>query len=275
MSPGAAADQHLASGQPMRLRLTGHTKLNGTLSRPDSDAQPAGPQQLAGSIFSGDHWQAEGTNTALLHCWSADKATGKPTVPAVRVAGDLSLEGVRINQLKLSRSLTGTLQVSDREVQVHAKVGGLPSAVVCVEVNITLVPLKPRVPSSCCRGSAQMSHSMWSWPYPCFRRSPRQLRPLWSSLCAGKTLWGLETSSLCHALVLAPLLHCHQVLTTLFVSACCLLFRLSVLEDLCWACRVHNDTSDLFSHCRQWGQGQPLLAEMRPAHYVCRGNSAV
>ncbi len=64
-------------------------------------------------------------------------------------------------------------------------------------------------------------------------------------------------------------------LTTLFVSACCLLFRLRVLEDLCWACRVHNDTSDLFSHCRQWGQGQPLLPEMRPAHYVCRGNSAV
>ena len=39
----------------MRLRLTGHTKLNGTLSRPDSNAQPAGPQPLAGSTFSGDH----------------------------------------------------------------------------------------------------------------------------------------------------------------------------------------------------------------------------
>ena len=66
MSPGAAADQHLASGQPMRLRLTGHTKLNGTLSRPDSDAQPAGPQPLAGSMFSGEHWPAGPHSCAFL-----------------------------------------------------------------------------------------------------------------------------------------------------------------------------------------------------------------
>ena len=58
--------------------------------------------------------------TLLLICRQNDR---KPTAPRNCVAGDLSLEGVRINQLKLSRSLTGMIQVSDREVQIHAKVG--------------------------------------------------------------------------------------------------------------------------------------------------------
>ena len=37
-------------------------------------------------------------------------------------AGDVLLNGLRVNQLKLSRSLAGSLQVSDKEVHMHAKV---------------------------------------------------------------------------------------------------------------------------------------------------------
>ena len=37
-------------------------------------------------------------------------------------AGDVLLDGLRVNQLKLSRNLTGSLQVSDREMHMHAKV---------------------------------------------------------------------------------------------------------------------------------------------------------
>ena len=37
-------------------------------------------------------------------------------------AGDVLLDGLRVNQLKLSKQLAGSLQVSDREVHMHAKV---------------------------------------------------------------------------------------------------------------------------------------------------------
>ena len=37
-------------------------------------------------------------------------------------SGDVLLDGLRVNQLKLSRNLAGSLQVSDKEVHIHAKV---------------------------------------------------------------------------------------------------------------------------------------------------------
>ena len=37
-------------------------------------------------------------------------------------SGDVLLDGLRVNQLKLSRNLAGSLQVSDKEVHMHAKV---------------------------------------------------------------------------------------------------------------------------------------------------------
>ena len=43
-----------------------------------------------------------------------------PLFPAA--SGDVLLEGLRVNQLKLSRNLTGSLQVSEKEVHMHAKV---------------------------------------------------------------------------------------------------------------------------------------------------------
>ncbi len=38
-------------------------------------------------------------------------------------AGDLTLEGLRVNQLKLSRNLTGTVLLSEDRFQIRAKVG--------------------------------------------------------------------------------------------------------------------------------------------------------
>lgn len=46
---------------------------------------------------------------------------------AANPAGDVLLDGLRVNQLKLSRNLSGSLQVSDKEVHMHAKVGLSPS----------------------------------------------------------------------------------------------------------------------------------------------------
>lgn len=37
-------------------------------------------------------------------------------------AGNVVLDGLRVNQLKLSKNLAGSLQVSDKEVHMHAKV---------------------------------------------------------------------------------------------------------------------------------------------------------
>lgn len=37
-------------------------------------------------------------------------------------AGDLHLDGLRVNQLKLSRNLTGTVLLSDERFQIKAKV---------------------------------------------------------------------------------------------------------------------------------------------------------
>ena len=52
----------------------------------------------------------------------ADK-TGKQAVERPSAfSGDLSLDGLRVNQLKLSRSLTGTILLSDEQFKIRAKV---------------------------------------------------------------------------------------------------------------------------------------------------------
>ena len=49
--------------------------------------------------------------------------TGKQTVERPSAfSGDLSLDGLRVNQLKLSRNLTGTILLSDEQFQIRAKV---------------------------------------------------------------------------------------------------------------------------------------------------------
>ena len=49
-------------------------------------------------------------------------------------SGDVLLDGLRVNQLKLSRNLAGSLQVSDKEVHMHAKVAspGKRSCWICL-----------------------------------------------------------------------------------------------------------------------------------------------
>ncbi len=46
------------------------------------------------------------------------QATEKPSA----FSGDLSLDGLRVNQLKLSRNLTGSILLSNEQFQIRAKV---------------------------------------------------------------------------------------------------------------------------------------------------------
>ena len=75
------------SGQPLRLRLNGRARVSGTVSQ-EGDA--AGSGAAAGS-------------------------------PGWLFAGDLGLESVRVNQLKLWQKLAGRLSASSTGVSVHGK----------------------------------------------------------------------------------------------------------------------------------------------------------
>lgn len=79
-----AAVRQLAvqSGQPLRLKLNGRAKVSGTVQQ---QQLPAGP---------GGAWQ---------------------------FTGDLGLESVRVNQLKLFQKLAGRLALSDTSFSVHGK----------------------------------------------------------------------------------------------------------------------------------------------------------
>jgi len=47
---------------------------------------------------------------------------GKEEIRPSAFAGDLTLDGLRMNQLKLSRNLTGTVLLSQDRFQIRAKV---------------------------------------------------------------------------------------------------------------------------------------------------------
>ncbi|KAL3160063.1 hypothetical protein ABBQ38_009778 [Trebouxia sp. C0009 RCD-2024] len=101
-----AAENRPSLGQPTRLRLTGRTKLSGRLS-----AQPhlsTSPTQLPASAFE----------------------------------GDVLLDGLRVNQLKLSRNLAGSLQVSNKEVHMHAK-GSKPDESLDMDLALPLFQPQP------------------------------------------------------------------------------------------------------------------------------------
>ena len=75
------------SGQPLRLRLNGRARVSGTVSQ---EGEATGSGAAAGS-------------------------------PGWLFAGDLGLESVRVNQLKLWQKLAGRLSVSGTGVSVHGK----------------------------------------------------------------------------------------------------------------------------------------------------------
>ncbi|KAL0030394.1 hypothetical protein WJX79_000988 [Trebouxia sp. C0005] len=102
----ATAENRPSLGQPTRLRLTGRTKLSGRLSPQPDQAVPA--TQLPASAFE----------------------------------GDVLLDGLRVNQLKLSRNLTGSLQVSEKEVHMHAK-GSRPDESLDMDLALPLFQPQP------------------------------------------------------------------------------------------------------------------------------------
>lgn len=60
----------------------------------------------------------------VLHCttfrWCAGADKGAERPPAF--SGDLTLDGLRVNQLKLSRNLTGSVLLSNEQFRIRAKV---------------------------------------------------------------------------------------------------------------------------------------------------------
>jgi hypothetical protein len=97
LSPGAALERG-AAAQPQRLRLNGRTKVSVRLAEPATNqAQEQQREEAGGSTEGAAPEQAVFT-------------------------GELSLEGLRVNQLKLSRSLGGSLSLSKERFHISAKV---------------------------------------------------------------------------------------------------------------------------------------------------------
>lgn len=92
---GQVALRQLASGQPVRLKLAGKARVSGTVRQQAVAAAPAAPAEAGG---------------------------GTPAAPASwQFAGDLGLESVRVNQLRLWQKLAGRLEASGGGVSVHGK----------------------------------------------------------------------------------------------------------------------------------------------------------
>lgn len=103
---GQAALRQLAvqSGQPLRLKLAGRAKVSGVVQREQA------PQALATAAG-----QPAPTATATADAAASQRAA------SWEFAGDLGLESVRVNQLKLFQKLAARLSVSSTGVSVHGK----------------------------------------------------------------------------------------------------------------------------------------------------------
>ena len=55
-------------------------------------------------------------------CAGAGKGRKQTAERPSAFSGDLSLDGLRVNQLKLSRNLTGSILLSNKQFQIRAKV---------------------------------------------------------------------------------------------------------------------------------------------------------
>ena len=92
------------SGQPLRLKLNGRAKVSGTVQK-----QQAQPPRPSGA------WQ---------------------------FAGDLGLESVRVNQLKLFQKLAGRLLVSDSSISMHGR-GQRANETLDLDLSLPLLPGRP------------------------------------------------------------------------------------------------------------------------------------
>lgn len=93
----------MQSGQPLRLKLNGRARVSGTVSKA---AAAAAAQAAPVSSSSGS---------------GPSSSTAAPGAPGWVFSGDLGLESVRVNQLKLWQKLAGRLSVSSAGVSVHGK----------------------------------------------------------------------------------------------------------------------------------------------------------
>ncbi|CAL8466123.1 g5659 [Coccomyxa elongata] len=109
--PIAAALERGSAAKAQRLKLNGRTKFSVRLTpTPDKDAGQS----------NGEHQQ---------------QAERRPSA----FAGDLTLDGLRVNQLKLSRNLTGTVLLSEDRFQIRAK-GQRPDETLDVNLKLPFAP---------------------------------------------------------------------------------------------------------------------------------------
>ena len=94
-----------APAGPQRLRLNGRAKFSGRLA---AAAEPAG----------GAAGPAAGAEGGAPAAGAAARGTA--------FAGTLTLDSLRVNQLKLARSLSGSLEVSRSGLQIHARARAPP-----------------------------------------------------------------------------------------------------------------------------------------------------
>ncbi len=64
-------------------------------------------------------------------CATAGKTNKQAAERPSAFSGDLTLDGLRVNQLKLSRNLTGSILLSDEQFLIRAKVAALFLACPC------------------------------------------------------------------------------------------------------------------------------------------------
>ena len=65
-------------------------------------------------------------------CAGAGKGRPQAAERPSAFSGDLSLDGLRVNQLKLSRNLTGSILLSNEQFQIRAKVTELTRSALCI-----------------------------------------------------------------------------------------------------------------------------------------------
>ena len=109
-----AALRQLASqsGQPLRLKLNGRARVSGSVQK-----LGAASANVAAAGTSAAPMAGSGSGRGS----SSSSSGGSSSSDSWVFSGDLGLESVRINQLKLFQKLAGSLTVSESGISVHGK----------------------------------------------------------------------------------------------------------------------------------------------------------
>ena len=134
--PLAAALDRGAAAKTQRLKLNGRTKFSVRLTPQQGPVEGMVPSLVIHFIsYSHGLWRRWSSKEDWAICGGncspslnvpsragAGKGRKQDTERPSAFSGDLSLDGLRVNQLKLSRNLTGSILLSNEQFQIRAKV---------------------------------------------------------------------------------------------------------------------------------------------------------